>query len=196
VGTTVAPQPAHVATAQPYRNDARCAARDQPARERLCAGDRLRACAAEQRTIRAQQPIRPYLTQKDLLLDLTYVFVPPDMVMVHAEDVTEKIEGVRDAPLVTGATDNSGHVTLSEISIGGHSIEDLTIYTPSPSNASQEFVTVSMDEPSSLTVFAVYFVLGGGCLLFLGRRRVFGADSIWAGLTAGRAAGRALDERI
>ena len=49
------------------------------------------ACAAEQRTIRGQHPIRPHLTSKDLLLDLTYVFVPPDMVMVHSEDVTERM---------------------------------------------------------------------------------------------------------
>jgi hypothetical protein len=42
----------------------------------------------------------------------------------------------------------------------------------------QEMITVtSMSEPPSLGVFAVYFLLGGGCLLFFGRRGILKADS-------------------
>jgi hypothetical protein len=41
----------------------------------------------------------------------------------------------------------------------------------------QEFIAVGMAEPPPLAVFAVYFLFGGGGLLFFGRRRIFRADS-------------------
>jgi PAS domain S-box-containing protein len=49
----------------------------------------LRDCVAQQRTIRreAQRPHR--VTGEPQTIALTYVFVPPDIVMVHVEDVTE-----------------------------------------------------------------------------------------------------------
>jgi hypothetical protein len=71
--------------------------------------------------------------------------------------------------LVAGATSN-GVIDLSKISIGGSSIQGMTIYTPDPKTSSQEFVTVSMDEPTSLATFAVYLALGGCGLVFLKRR--------------------------
>jgi hypothetical protein len=74
--------------------------------------------------------------------------------------------------LVAGAT-SGGVVTLSKISINGSPIEDMTIYTPDPRSAAQEFVTVTMAEPPSLSVLIVYLLLGGGSLLFFGRRRIF-----------------------
>jgi len=41
----------------------------------------------------------------------------------------------------------------------------------------QEMITVtSMSEPPALGVFAVYFLLGGACLLFFGRRRIVSAN--------------------
>ena len=72
--------------------------------------------------------------------------------------------------LVAGAT-SGGIVNLSQITVDGSSIAGMTIYTPNPLSASQEFVTVSMPEAPSLAVFAVYFLLGGGALLFFARRR-------------------------
>jgi PAS domain S-box-containing protein len=49
----------------------------------------LRECVAQQRTIRreAERPHR--VTGEPQSIALSYVFVPPDMVMVHIEDVTE-----------------------------------------------------------------------------------------------------------
>jgi diguanylate cyclase (GGDEF)-like protein len=47
-------------------------------------------CATEQRTIRRDLPFSPISTSRDIELNLTYVFVPPDIVMVHSEDVTER----------------------------------------------------------------------------------------------------------
>jgi len=46
-----------------------------------------------------------------------------------------------------------------------------------PCPAPQEFITVSMAEPPSAAVFAVYFLFGGGGLLFLGRRRILRAGN-------------------
>jgi hypothetical protein len=78
--------------------------------------------------------------------------------------------------LVAHAT-TGGVVNLSAISINGSPIEDMTIYTPSPASASQEFVTVTMPEPSSLAVLAVYLLFWAGSLLFFGRRRIFGTSN-------------------
>jgi len=73
--------------------------------------------------------------------------------------------------LVAGAT-TGGIVDLSKISVNGSPIEGMTIYTPNPIGSSQEFVTVSMDEPPSVGVFAAYLLFGGAGLFFLGRRRL------------------------
>jgi hypothetical protein len=78
--------------------------------------------------------------------------------------------------LVQGAT-TAGVVTLSKISINGSPIQDMTIYTPDPKTAAQEFVTVTMAEPPSLAVLAFYILFGAGSLLFFGRRRIFGASN-------------------
>jgi hypothetical protein len=48
--------------------------------------------------------------------------------------------------------------------------------SPCPSAPPQEFITVSMAEPPSPAVFAVYVVVGGGLLLFW-RRRILRADN-------------------
>jgi diguanylate cyclase (GGDEF)-like protein len=50
----------------------------------------FRACAREQRTIHREGTMRPVISDRDIELDLTYVFIPPDIVMVHSEDVTER----------------------------------------------------------------------------------------------------------
>jgi hypothetical protein len=78
--------------------------------------------------------------------------------------------------LVAGATTGSGpglRVDLSSISINGNAIEGMTIYTPNPTNASQEFISVTMPEPGTFPVLGVYLLFGAGGLLFLGRRRIF-----------------------
>ncbi len=46
-------------------------------------------CVAQQRTIRREDERPHRLTGEQQCIALTYVFVPPDMVMVHIEDVTE-----------------------------------------------------------------------------------------------------------
>jgi diguanylate cyclase (GGDEF)-like protein/PAS domain S-box-containing protein len=57
----------------------------------------FKACAAEQRTIRRGSPYESRTNgSKTLQLDVTYVFVPPDMVMVHTEDITERTRAEAD----------------------------------------------------------------------------------------------------
>jgi len=76
--------------------------------------------------------------------------------------------------LVAGATNHTtGDVNLSAISINGSPIEGMTIYTPNPTSASQEFISVTMPEPATLPVLGVYLLFGAGGLFFLGRRRIF-----------------------
>jgi hypothetical protein len=72
--------------------------------------------------------------------------------------------------LVAGAT-TAGIVNLSQISIDGNAIEGMTIYTPNPKSASQEFVTVNVAEPPSLAVFGLDLLGLGGLMLFARRRR-------------------------
>jgi hypothetical protein len=74
----------------------------------------------------------------------------------------------------------SSLTSLSQIStagtiLNGKSIQGMTIYTPSPKSAAQEFVGVTMDEPPSLSVLAVYFLLGG--VLFFVRHRILRTHS-------------------
>jgi PAS domain S-box-containing protein len=50
----------------------------------------LRECVAQQSPIPRREITRPHrVTGKEQTISLSYVFVPPDMVMVHIEDVTE-----------------------------------------------------------------------------------------------------------
>jgi len=77
--------------------------------------------------------------------------------------------------MVAGAT-SGGVVNLSEISIGGHAIEGLTIYSPNPAGSSQEFLSVSMAEPSYPLVFAADLLAMVGLILVL-RRRLTGSVS-------------------
>jgi hypothetical protein len=76
--------------------------------------------------------------------------------------------------LVDGATNASGVVTLSEISIGGRSIQGETIYTPDPKGAAQEFIMVSMAEPSYPLVLAGDLLAIVGLIVVLRRRRLTG----------------------
>jgi hypothetical protein len=75
--------------------------------------------------------------------------------------------------LVAGATNGSGIVNLSSISIDGHAIEGMTIYTPNPASASQEFLSVSMAEPSYPLVLGVDLLAVFG-LIAVFRRRLTG----------------------
>jgi diguanylate cyclase (GGDEF)-like protein/PAS domain S-box-containing protein len=50
----------------------------------------FRTCAAERRTIRRGRPFEARTGDLTLQLDMTCVFVPPDLVMVHTEDITER----------------------------------------------------------------------------------------------------------
>jgi hypothetical protein len=75
--------------------------------------------------------------------------------------------------LVAGATNGSGQVNLSAISVGGNPIEGLTIYTPSPLSAAQEFLTVQVDEPPYPAVLAVDVLALVG-LIAIFRRRLTG----------------------
>ncbi|MBZ5625335.1 MAG: hypothetical protein LAQ69_42540 [Acidobacteriia bacterium] len=80
--------------------------------------------------------------------------------------------------MVAGAT-TAGVVDLSKISINGQSINGLTIYTPSGPNglnSSQEFLQVSMPEPSYPAVLAVDLLAVVGLMVVL-RRRITGIFS-------------------
>jgi hypothetical protein len=74
--------------------------------------------------------------------------------------------------LVAGAT-KAGVVTLSDISIGGRAIEGMSIYTPNPKSAAQEFLMVSMPEPSYPVVLAMDLLAMVG-LIVVFRRRLTG----------------------
>ena len=50
----------------------------------------FRLCFGEQRVVRREMEHTIYGTNESKYLDTTYVFVPPDMVMVHTEDITER----------------------------------------------------------------------------------------------------------
>lgn len=76
--------------------------------------------------------------------------------------------------LVAAATTN-GTVNLGAIDVGGLSIASLTIYTPNPLSASQEFLTVtmapaSMPEPSYPAVLGIDLMAVVGLILFFRRR--------------------------
>jgi hypothetical protein len=77
--------------------------------------------------------------------------------------------------LVNNATTN-GVVDLTAISIGGHTLQSLTVYTPPLTSStqypqtSQEFLRVSVPEPSYAAVFGLD-LLGLGGLMWVFRRR-------------------------
>jgi hypothetical protein len=52
----------------------------------------LRACLTNQQTVRLETPYRYRTTGLERKLALTFAFVPPQTVMIHAEDVTEARE--------------------------------------------------------------------------------------------------------
>jgi hypothetical protein len=69
--------------------------------------------------------------------------------------------------LVAGAT-AGGTTTLSNISIGGEPISSLSVYTPNPLSASQEFLFVTAPEPGSFA----FMLIGLGSLgLMVMRKR-------------------------
>jgi hypothetical protein len=79
---------------------------------------------------------------------------------------------------VLAVTDGAASTILSNYNVTIYSYNaSLGVPTP-PSSCGeicpqpQEFITVSMAEPPSAAVFAVYFLLGGGSLLFFGSRRI------------------------
>ena len=77
--------------------------------------------------------------------------------------------------LVAGAT-AGGTTNLNNISIDGQSILSLTVYTPSPLSASQEFLTVNVAEPPSPLLLATDLLALAG-LIVLARRRLAGSVS-------------------
>ena len=125
----------------------------------------------------------------------------PNLASEAAGEISYALWGIFDAPLLTSihnpfgtitplelsaATDylsaarvlvanvTSGNtVNLNQISIGGRAIAGMTIYTPNPLNASQEFLMVSMPEPSYPAVLAMD-LLGILGLIVVFRRRITG----------------------
>jgi hypothetical protein len=74
--------------------------------------------------------------------------------------------------LVAGATNTSGIVNLSSITINGNALEGMTIYTPNPLSSAQEFVSVTVAEPPSPAVFGLDLLGLAGLMLFARRRLV------------------------
>jgi hypothetical protein len=91
---------------------------------------------------------------------------------LSGSELTQAQLDLTNAEALVAAATTDGKVDLSEISVNGSPIEGMTIYTPSPLGLSQEFVTVTMDEPPSVGVFAAYLLFGGVGLFFLGRSRL------------------------
>jgi hypothetical protein len=74
--------------------------------------------------------------------------------------------------LVAHAT-QAGTTNLNEISINGQSISSLIVYTPAPVTASQEFLQISMAEPSYPAVLALDLLAVAGLIVAF-RRRISG----------------------
>jgi len=91
---------------------------------------------------------------------------------LSGSELTQAQLDLTNAEALVAAATTAGIVNLSEISVNGSPIEGMTIYTPSPLTSSQEFVTVTMDEPHSAGMFAAYLLFGGAGLVFFGRRRL------------------------
>ena len=65
----------------------------------------------------------------------------------------------------------AGKTDLTQITINGRPIESLTIYTPSPIDATQEFLSVRMSEPSYPSVLVLDLFAVVGLLVFFRKRR-------------------------
>jgi hypothetical protein len=72
--------------------------------------------------------------------------------------------------LVNAAT-VGGVTTLSDISVDGASIASMTVYTPTPLASSQEFVTVSMPEPSFSSTLVLDLLAAASLGLIFRRRK-------------------------
>ena len=107
----------------------------------------------------------------------------PNLATETAGEISYALWGIFDAPLLNSTVNPFGTITtvelaaaqgylaaarvlvanattgnvvnLNQIQIGDHSISGMTIYTPSPLSSSQEFLRVSMPEPSFPAVLAV-----------------------------------------
>jgi len=73
--------------------------------------------------------------------------------------------------LVAGATNGAGTTTLADIVINGQSISGLTVYTPVPLGASQEFLQVQMPEPGFPLMLGLDLLGAAGVILAFRRRR-------------------------
>jgi DNA-binding response OmpR family regulator len=66
--------------------------RDRPEiREDIC------RCFAEKATIKREMPYRFQSTGEDRRLAVKYAFVPPDLVLIHTEDITERVRAEEEA---------------------------------------------------------------------------------------------------
>jgi len=92
--------------------------------------------------------------------------------------VQEVVNGeVGTTPLSTYLSNyNVTIYSYSGVHVGGTNLST-TCPSGSCDPPPQEMITVtSMSEPPAFGVFAVYFLLGGACLLFFGRRRIVSAN--------------------
>jgi len=72
--------------------------------------------------------------------------------------------------LASGAT-VGGTTTLSNISVNGQTLDGLTVYTPNPLAASQEFLQVQMPEPGYPMMLGLELLGAAGVILAFRRRR-------------------------
>jgi len=80
------------------------------------------------------------------------------------------IADLQSAISLVGTVPAGGGVDLNNISINGTSIASVTIYTPVPQSGAQEFLGVSMPEPSYPAVLAVDLLAVVGLIVVLRRR--------------------------
>jgi hypothetical protein len=131
--------------------------------------------------------------QQDLSYALWALFDTSQSLTQLSGNPTDKTNAINDLNTAVqevisgevGTTPLSAYLSNYNVTIYSYSGVDVggtTSPTTCPSGPCdpppQEMITVtSMSEPPSLGVFAVYFLLGGGCLLFFGRRGILKADS-------------------
>lgn len=92
--------------------------------------------------------------------------VNPYGTLTPSELAAAKLDLSNAQQVVAGVTDQNGVIDLSKL-------PNLTIYTPQPLTASQEFLQVSMAEPSYPAVLAVDLLAVVGLIVVL-RRRITG----------------------
>jgi hypothetical protein len=85
-------------------------------------------------------------------------------------ELSAALSDLSAAQTLVAAATSGGNVNLGAIDVGGQAIESLTIYTPNPLAASQEFLTVRMPEPSYPATLAVDLTAVVGLILFFRRR--------------------------